>query len=674
MVRSPWRRLVPLLFAAGLALLHAPSFRAPFLNDDLLFLEQARSVPLVRSLGSLDALGNFWRPLSRQVYFAVLGSAGGADPRVFHLFNFALFLGALVLLADLLGAFTGGLARLAGVLFFALLPLQTVNLLWISCAQDLLALVFTLGALALWRRERRGLAVLAWVAALASKESALPLPIVLFAWDAWVARRDLRDAALRQAPMLVAAAVWGVLGHLVRTHAHPHAPLAWRLDGVAAAYVHLAQSLLGIEDPRGFVAGFSGHFPAVPPLVLLAAAGWLAGSPASKQPAAAAPAPDATGAVRFGLAWIVAFGIVTWPVVAIWSGYYFTLAAAGGALLVAVLARRLGRVGWIALSVALLWWNAAATSVPGFAVAPDPWGWTSHLTPAYFRREDTLIRELSASLERVEPAPPHDTRFYFVRLPSYAGFQMGNGALIRRLYRDPSLESYFYSRFDETTAGQHPCRFLWWDGAAIRPLYPGTDDPFFQVGCDLLLLDLPRGATHAFRRSLAAGGNREDALYWLGWSLLWSGERDAAETAWGMSGAHDDSVEWNRNFTAVRTTLYERRDTLAARRELLAAIRAGIGQPHPHAILGELMLARGGIETKYGLLELLVARRLNPRDLLARRELVLGLASIGLDERALDELDAMKPLDAGWRADSTLVALERRLRVASAPVRVITAR
>ena len=321
--------------------------------------------------------------------------------------------------------------------------------------------------------------------------------------------------------------------------------------------------------------------------------------------------------------------------------------------------------GLAVLAVFLLWWSAAGPSVRALATA-DPRGWFAHLAHGSLRREEARVRAFGASLRRLEPAPPRGTRFFFATLPSSAGFEAGNGALLRSLYHDPSLESYSYSQFGDTTAGDRPCRFLWWDGAEVRPLYPGATDPFFQVGCDLLLLDRPRGATHAFRRSLAAGGTREDDLYWLGWSLLWSGERDAAESAWRLFGAHDDPAEWTRNFTAVRTTLYERRDTLAARRELLAAIRAGIGQPHTHAILGEVMAPRGGIDTKYGLLELMVAGRLNPNDLLARRELVLGLASIGLGERALAELDAMKPLDAGWRADSTLVALERRLRAAPA--------
>jgi len=662
MLRLPGgsRRIVPIAFAVGLAALYWSALGTSFLNDDYLFLEQARSRPLLASLTRLDALGNYWRPLSRQLYFRGLSAIAGGDPRVFHAFNFAVFLGALALLADLLAAFTGGFALLAGVLFFAVLPFQRVNLIWISCSQDLLALGFSLGAIALWRRERRGLAVAAYVAALASKESALPLPLVLAAWDVGIAKRGWREALGRQRPALLALIAWGVLVLVVRARSHPQAVLEWTPDGLLATFAHLAQTLLGIESPAGFVAAFGSHLPAIVPLVLFVAAGWLAFTPAT---AASSPSRgDASPPLRFALFWIAVFGFVTWPVVHIWCGYYYTLAAVGAALLVALAARRLDRVGWVVLCAALLWWHAAGTSIRAFAVTNRPWGWTSHLTTWYFSRGATLASSMAKSLRRREPDPPHGTRFFFATLPPYAGFQMGNGALIRTLYRDPSLESWFYSQFGDTTAGDRPCRFDWWDGADIQPLYPGLANPFFQVGCDLLLLDRPRGAAHAFRRSLAAGGTREDDLYWLGWALLWSGDRDGAESAWKDFGARDDSATWRRNFQAVRTTLFDERDTLTARRQLITAIRSGVGLPQPHAILGELLFAKGGVDVKYGLLELQVATWLDPRILFARRELVLGLAGIGMNDRALAELDSLKTRDPGWRADSTLVPLERHLR------------
>src|SRR5262249_8553987 len=144
---------------------------------------------------------------------------------------------------------------------------------------------------------------------------------------------------------------------------------------------------------------------------------------------------------------------------------------------------------WLALCAGLLWWHAGATSVPGFSVAEDPWVSTSHLTPWYFQRAAALTDTMSRQLEREIPAPERGTRFFFATLPPWAGFQMGNGALIRALYRDTSLASHFYSQFSETTAAGWPCRFLYWDGRDIKPLYANSSDPFFQVGSDLLLLD-----------------------------------------------------------------------------------------------------------------------------------------------------------------------------------------
>ena len=329
--------------------------------------------------------------------------------------------------------------------------------------------------------------------------------------------------------------------------------------------------------------------------------------------------------------------------------------------------RRLDSPGWVALCTGLLWWHAAGTGTHAIAVENKPWGWTSHLTTFYFTRGAALADSISRSLRALEPSPAAGTRFFFATLPPWAGFQMGNGALLRTLYRDPSLESHFYSLFSDSTAGDGPCRFYHWDGAAIRPLYPGLDNPFFQVGCDLLLLDRPSGAAHAFRRSLAAGGTPEDNLYWLGWASLWSGDRRGAEAAWAAFGARDEPALHADRFSAVRTTLYEQRDTLTARRQLLEAIRAGVGMPHAHAVLGELLLARGGVETKYGLLELKVATSLNPNDLLARREFVAGLTAIRMDDAARTALSSLKYTHPQWNSDSALVRLDGILARRRAP-------
>src|SRR6185295_5830454 len=96
---------------------------------------------------------------------------------------------------------------------------------------------------------------------------------------------------------------------------------------------------------------------------------------------------------------------------------------------------------------------------------------TSHLTNFYFRRGAALTDTLRLALRRIEPAPARGTRFFIATLPPWAGFQGGNGPLIRDLYRDTSLASYFYSQFDYATAGDHPCRFLYWDGVRFEPLY-----------------------------------------------------------------------------------------------------------------------------------------------------------------------------------------------------------
>lgn len=677
--------LVPSLLALGLAVLYSVPLRTGFLNDDYLFLEEARSHRLVDSLGRLGALGNYYRPLSRQIYFEWLSPIAGGSAAVFHLAQFALFLGTLVLLAELLAALLPPTGVLVATLYFALLPFQRLALTWVSCSQDLLALLFGLGAFALHRRGRPLEAALVFLCAAASKESALPLPVLAFAWDRWIGRRSAREALRRAAPLGAVTIGWVALSAAMRgAAAHGSDFLRISVSQFAAGWVHELQSLLGLDHPAGWFEAMARSGPALIPLVLLAAAVWIglgrpagAGEAVRAQPRPRADEtrarPGARAVATFALTWLLAFGAVTGPVAHTWSSYYYMFAAVGGALLVGLAARRIDRVGALALTAALLWWNAGGAAVRTFAVADTPWGWTSHLTSYYFERASALTDTLGRQLRALEPRPAPGTRFFFATLPPWAGFQMGSGALIRTMYRDPTLGSWFYSQFSESTAAEAPCRFLYWDGERLRPLYPGLDNPFFQVGADLLLLDRTAGAAHAFRRGLTLATNpadRSDLLYWLGWTEMWQGHREQAESAWLAFGAHDDSLDWSAHLREAHNALVDG-DSLASRRQLAMAIRSGIGRPEAHAVLGELLLAR---QPKYAMMELSVATWLKPADWVARRALVLALFDARLDPPASRHLERLKQDLYGWEkdprlahADSVLGARARNLAPVAVP-------
>jgi hypothetical protein len=656
------RWLAAALASAGLVALYLASLRTGFLNDDYLFLEEAQQRALPESLTRLGALGNYYRPLARQIYYAALEPLGGG-PLLFHLINFAVFLAALALLADLLRTFLPRAGVMAGLLFAALVPLQRVNLTWVSCSQDLLALAFTLGAFALYRRQRNAEAAAVWLLAALSKESALPAPLAFAAWTLGseaapsLAARARRVLA-RGWPFVAALGVWLAIVIAVRARNPGAAPLEFAPAHFFAGYVHLAQALLGLDHPAGLPASFARHPPAPIPLLCFAAlAMWLARAPAAAQ------RPPDTGPpglhpVRFALVWLAAFGLATGPVAGSWSAYYYTLCVPGAALLVGWLLRRVDATGWLLLAATLTWWHAAGSGVRAFAIADRPWGWTSHLTSFYFQRAAALTDTLARQLRLLEPSPPPRTRFFFATLPPWAGFQMGNGALIRWLYGDATLESWFYSQFSESTAADHPCRFLYWDGRALQRLHAGARDPFFQVGSDLLLFDRLDGAAHAFRRGLAAGEFAPDHLYWLGWAELWRGRRDAAERAWAQFGAVDDTARWFDAMRRARMALYDARDTLATRRWLAQGVRAGIGRPEAHAVLGDLLI---GARPKYGMLELKVARTLKPDDWVARRELAMALVAQRLDDVARRELEALAPIHPDWRGDTLLARARAEL-------------
>ncbi len=653
--RRAARLIVPCLAALGLTILFADALQSRFVNEDYVFLEKEHGHEPVASVTGFGAFANSYPWLSRQAYFALLGLTADGNALVFHLVNLALLGVALGLLADLLRALLPPAGVMVGLLYFALLPLQRVNLMSVSCGQDLLALVGSLAALALYRKGRIALAVVAFAIALMSKESALALPIALLAWDMLIERRKLNSSVVRAAPFAVLALVWAaaVLGvSLFRgTGTLAMKPAYW-----VAGYAHLVQSLLGLENPSGMMRALSRHAPPALPLALLGAAALLDPIPPTPAPVESArPTPRVVAVL--GCLWVLALGAVMGPAVHQWSAFYYTQAAVGAALLLGLALARADRWTRLGLTVVLLWWHTGASHVRAFGVADRPWNWTSHVTSFYLERASTLAETVARQLKTLVPRPDPGTRFFFATLPPWAGFQNGNDALVRVLYNDPSLGSFFYSQFSESTAADKPCHFLYWDGSALKPLYPRARDPYFQVGSDLLLLGRLEGAAYAFRRGLAAGGERMDHLYWLGWTSIWSGNRTSAERWWRAFGARDDSLLWIAHLRSAHNALNDR-DTLEARRHLATAIQYGIGRPEAHAVLGELLMVD---RPKYALLELKVATWLKPEDWLARRDFVVGLTRARLDVEARRELEALQAIYPEWRGDSLLVDADRTL-------------
>jgi len=225
-------------FLLGLAA-YLPTLGHDFVWDDVPFIV-ANPAARPERLGEALGHGYGWVPAAgdradESIYFrpvivvanALQWAIAGGRPWLFHFAN-ALTHGATATLVTTLGLLLGlgsAAALLAGGLF-ALHPLNSEAVAWISGRTDVSAAFFGLLALVLlaWRQRAGGGAGRAWAAgaalflALASKESAaifVPLAAVIL-WLEWPAQtRSGQAASDRRAPGSAAASrgpAWAALG------------------------------------------------------------------------------------------------------------------------------------------------------------------------------------------------------------------------------------------------------------------------------------------------------------------------------------------------------------------------------------------------------------------------------------------------------------------------------
>jgi tetratricopeptide (TPR) repeat protein len=208
----PWAGKGPRAAAVIVALVAAVAYAATLgydlVWDDTLLIQQSWRLHDWKELPALltshfwfevGEASHYYRPLVTLTFFLDM-QVWGLRPLGFHLTNvlahMAVTLAVLVVARRVLG---GELAAAICALAFALHPLHTESVSFVSARTDVIATLFFLLALVAYDRGRDegrrswiGWSLVAYFLAILAKEVAITLPAVLALWDRLV-RADLRD-------------------------------------------------------------------------------------------------------------------------------------------------------------------------------------------------------------------------------------------------------------------------------------------------------------------------------------------------------------------------------------------------------------------------------------------------------------------------------------------------
>ena len=425
------------------------AFGLPFLNDDYVFLDHVAGKEFRALWGVGDLVFNWWRPWSREFHYWWLQRAFGPVEWPFHL-------ASLVLTASVLAAFWSLGRRVAGapaaaiaVAGAATLPGWGLLLLWSAGAQDLWMMLLSLLALLAWHDRRIGWAAAAYALALASKETALPLPLLFLAHDAFISRRPWQESLVRLAPALVVALAWACLHPLALGRFWFGAPADVPPSPASLpGGLDVLKSVLSVVSLDAWPSPERGWgsvwWDAARGVFLLAVFVELFARP-DRQPLGVlgtARSAYTPGAGLFAIAWWAAG---TLPLLAPglgWHAYYAHFAALGAWI---AIGRVLAHHGNVALGL------IAVLAVLGAGRAATPsqdWG-----EAAYQRRAGAFVHRIREFLRETHPTFEPNARLWFVRLPNNVGFLAGDGPAVRVWYREPTLRAGYYSTYAPRSYG-----------------------------------------------------------------------------------------------------------------------------------------------------------------------------------------------------------------------------
>ncbi len=449
--------LLPAGRAVGLGLLvlflfarFRDAFGLPFLNDDYVFLDHVAHKSFANLWGFTHLAFHWWRPWSREFHYWWLQHAFGPVEWPFHFASLVLSGGVLAAYWALARRLAGAPAAAVAVAGAVTLPGWGLLMLWSAGAQDLWMLLLSVLSLFAWCAGRPGWATLAYAAALASKETAAPLPLLFLAHDMWVTRRPWQESVVRMAPALLVGLTWAfahplVLGRLWGETVAPLPPS----PAAVAPWTALLKSALAVvsldlwPSPDGgwrtvWWDAVRGAFLVVAFLELLARpdarpSDILGGTRAARL----------RGVLPLAFAWWL-LGTVPLLLPGLgWHVYYAQFAALGAWLGIGrLLARQSGFAMAFLAVLAVIGAGRAAT-------LSDDWG-----EAAYQRRAGAFVADIKQNLMTAHPTVTPHSRLWFVRLPNNVGFLAGDGPAVRVWYRDQTLKGGYYSAYTPRAANE----------------------------------------------------------------------------------------------------------------------------------------------------------------------------------------------------------------------------
>ena len=646
--------ILGLVLLAAFAL-HAPALTLPFFADDYLFLDQVRHRSLLDVLVAPDPIGNFFRPLGRQVYFWVLAHLTRQNPVAFHAVNLGLFLAIVGFLFSIARRIAGPYAAAIASAMVALHYAVDVPVRWVSGSQDLMATTGALASLWLLQRGRGAWAGVALFFSLLCKETVVLTPVV----GVFVARRPgepWRESVRRAWPLFAGAAAWALF-YVAMANRHRGGPtLKQAFAGLLPALVHLAQVTVGAEwrtDAKGRILQI---LPPLIPLAIALVALWTAQPPRPAPPAekrgekrqdkrskkqrqrerdarkGAAPAPappagpkpvaaavpsggPAAGAPLIGAVWALAGALPIAAVATIWSAYFYLFALCGVGLLLGVFASRRPAWGAMGLVAVLAWGSENGRQLDEFYTGPSAWSVESHVNRFYLDRAMFRIKRYLGQLKVSHPTLPRSSSIFFNGVPSFLAWQVADGPLVRWAYGDSSLRSYFLTSFSLEKARRGPVFFLDLAGDTLKDR---TDKPNFykEMSIAMSLADKYDAAEAALQYDLDRDPNDKISTYWI--TIVRGARGDTTGMSHNLLIAGLQPRRGPSPEVAVARTRLAAGDSATAKQLALGAVAAYGLDPAAHSVLADAMM-EGANANATAAMEALAHKVLAPREPLAWR-------------------------------------------------------